>query len=370
VPQVVPAAPVAWASTLPIYPIPFADSVGFGNFQTGGIGTLQTNAYTGNSGTYGNKMGTYGSKSYSNTYSGLQSPSLSSVNNFQTALPAGNLVNSFSQGSLQNNLINTQFQQPLYYNENSLNFNNGGFNNAGVLNNGGGQFVQNPVIWNTNSLGINNNLNSHVFPRSASVLSGASYNHNPADYSSPALLPSISNTYQSNYNTGYQPRESFIPQKTGVQNVNQWPSNGPTPNWQNNIDSNANTFWSNNGGSIMGSNINAVGEGQRLPFPQSVPQPTLNFQTPTTLQDNSFNLPGLESAARFQTNDPRERFGLVKPQSNGNMIQNSGGSFTMLTSLNPVVDNVVSRGKGTMQVQDWYNMLMKRFPGAADSRAL
>ncbi|XP_060555856.1 uncharacterized protein LOC132716571 [Ruditapes philippinarum] len=383
-PPVPPIASVTWARALPIYPLQIENNYGFGNFAAGSPAFSTTGTYGGKNG-----KGTYGSKSsyhagYSIYNAGLSATNLNSQGT-NTGISNQLLASQQNRNMLTNNNINTQWNQASNFNKNSFN------NNNGFLNNGRGQFAQNPVVWN-NGVTVNNGITRHVFPRSVNFQSGTSYQPTPNQYSKPiGTIQKNSHLSQNEYGTshqsGYGQSNSIAHPNTRLQvptnvnwqghqrihNVQNTRVGQGTRNWANNAVNTANNNWQNSGDFNSGNNanINGAGTGQRLPVPETVTS-RMRIMNPkvTPPSDNTFNLPGIESASRFQVNSPRNILETSQPiknlvgsrsTSNGAVLQNGGGKLNAIfTEAQNNNNSGAGKGRPRFLVNEWYNMLLKR----------
>ncbi|KAL4221525.1 hypothetical protein ACF0H5_019782 [Mactra antiquata] len=167
-----PAAPVTWANQVPMYPIYFGNSLGFGNFAAADFGTIGGGVIGTQRESY-HTSGTLGTiPRNTNTVFGTGSQNLDTIarSNFQN-------TNVFT------NNVNTGIQTP-----NTV-FNNNGLNNVAS---------RNSLIWNNNGANVHNQFRR--FRRAVAFQTGNSYQHTPNEYS----------------NTG-QPNQPFM-------QTNQFPS--------------------------------------------------------------------------------------------------------------------------------------------------
>jgi hypothetical protein len=89
----------------------------------------------------------------------------------------------------------------------------------------------------------------------------------------------------------------------------------------------------------------------------------------TPPSDNTFNLPGIESASRFQVNSPRNILETSQPiknlvgsrsTSNGAVLQNGGGKLNAIFTEAQNNNSGAGKGRPRFLVNEWYNMLLKR----------
>ena len=343
-PLPVPMAPQGfWTQNVPLSNMYLGSSIGYGNF--GGKGAISSG---GSSGGYGKKVNTYGNGNVFN-------PTIPNVNQqFTSHVVSPNL-------HTQQQLFNT-----VMGNRNVFSSGTGGLSGAGT-------YVTNPVVWNNGGVSINHGLQNHaIFTRSTNT----GYAPKPSnEYATPNTgfpLPSGQADYGSQHTGAYGPVQFPKPQPPIFQQ--------PRTSWPNNNGINNNNFnpINFNPNPVNLNPVTNVGRGQVFPPNPPILQATLPSVVPPQTQRLTGSVrisrpqAPIDSAARFQINGPQRRFETETPfNSNVNSLLGNGNQGNGINQRNKWVGqnnnmglNWNSPSSGSLQVNDWYQLLMSEEPGS------